>query len=123
MKNRTAALMEYLAFLKGKPASYIARALKKLGGGDMASGLSYIAETFNADKTIRVKKARLDGIAMGAIGTAIIGSGGIALYVRHREKKQCREKMQEITEILKQEIALSDAEQLPVDDGDITEED
>ncbi len=117
--------MEDLILLKGKSADHVTSFLKRCGGGEdgtMIDGLINIVGMLNTDKAISVKNARLGGVAMGAIGTAIIG-GGITLYIRHREKKQCREKMQEITEILKQEVALSDAEQLPVGDGDITEED
>lgn len=125
MNNSTAFLMEYLTLLKGKSADHITRFLKKCGGGEdgtMIDGLINIVEMLNADKIANVKNARIGGIAIGAIVMVIIG-GGINLCIKHMEKKQCCEKIQEVAEISKQEVSLANEEKLPEDENNIIADD
>lgn len=124
MNNATTLIMEDLSRLKGKPADHVTRFLKNCGGGEnstMVDGLSNIIGILNADKICSVRNAKIEGIVIGVIGTVVAG-GSAYLIHKHREKCQNRKKMQEIAEILKQEVALSNQEELPVDENDVIEE-
>ena len=59
----------------------------------------------------------MDGMVIGIVGTSIIGAG-IYLYSKYRDKMQCREKMQEVVEILKQEVALANEEKISVEQSE-----
>ena len=124
MNKTTTLIMEDLFHLKGKSADHITRFLKRCGGGEdstMVDGLINIVGMLDADKTYSVRNARIGGIAIGAIGTIVIGSGAYLIH-KHREKCQSRKKIQEVAEILKQEVALANQEELPVDENEAIEE-
>lgn len=124
MNNATTLIMEDLSHLKGKSADHVTRFLKRCGGGEdstMVDGLINIVGMLDADKTYSVRNAKVDGIAIGVIGSAIIGGGAYLLH-KHLEKCQNRKKMQEVAEILKQEVALANQEELPIDENEVIEE-
>lgn len=79
----------------------------------MVDGIINMLDMLNEDKLHSVQQAKIHGIAIGVTGTSIIG-GGIYLYIKYRDKKQCREKMQEVVEILKQEVSLANEEKISV---------
>lgn len=109
-------LKENLKQLRGKSADHITNFLKNCGGGEngtMVDGIINMLDMLNEDKLHSVKQAKMHGIAIGVTGTSIIG-GGIYLYIKYRDKKQCREKMQEVVEILKQEVSLANEEKISV---------
>lgn len=125
MNNTTTLLMDDLSLLKGKPADHVTHFLKNCGGGEdgtMVDGLIYIFSMLDDDKSYCVKNARISGIAIGAIGSAVV-VGGAYLIHKHCEKVQNRKKIQEVAEILKQEIVLANEEQLPVDENAVIAED
>ncbi|GAB5081771.1 hypothetical protein Osc1_09440 [Hominimerdicola sp. 21CYCFAH17_S] len=125
MNNTTTLIIEDLSHLKGKSADHVTRFLKRCGGGNestMVDGLIKIVRMLDEDKVHCVKNARVGGITIGVICTAIIG-GSAYLIHKHREKCQSRKKMQEVAEILKQEVALADEEKLPVDEKNNVTED
>ena len=122
--NNTTLIMEDLSRLKSKPADHVTRFLKRCGGGEestMVDGLINIVGMLDADKTYNVRNARIGGIAIGAIGTAV-AVGGAYLIHKHREKCQNRKKIQEVAEILKQEVALANQEELPADKNEVIED-
>lgn len=118
---------EAITSLQGKPANYVTSCLKTLGGGEngtMAEGLYCIINTMEKDKLMSVAHARAGGIAIGAVFTC--GFFGIIHLLRYIEKKQSQKKIQEIAEILKQDTALINEDELTADEGtesNITEED
>lgn len=123
MSNFTSYLAEEFINLQGKPADYVTNYLKSWGGdenGTMAKGLLNILTITEMEKLESVAQARVGSIAIGTISTAII-VGGIHLFLKHQEKKQSRKKMQEVAEILKQEVALANQEELPVDENEVIE--
>ncbi len=112
MKDIVTTIIESLEQLRGKSGPQITNALKRIGGGEdgsMVDGLIQIVSMLNEDKVQCVKNARVSGIVIGAVGTASV-IGGIHLYSKHKEKKQCREKMEQVAEILRQEAAIADNE-------------
>lgn len=124
MNNATTLIMEDLSHLKGKPADHVTRFLKRCGGGEdstMVDGLINIIGMLAADNACSIRNARVGGIAIGIIGTAVVG-GGAYLIHKYREKCQNRKKIQEVAEILKQEVALANQEELPVDENEAIEE-
>lgn len=125
MNNTTALLIEELSSLKGKSADHITRFLKKCGGGEdstMADGLIKIVEILNEDKKYGVRKAAVSNFVLGgAICTVITGVSACLIY-KHHEKCQSRQKMQEVAEILKQEVALANEEKFPVNESTVIEE-
>ena len=119
MNKTTTLIMEDLSHLKGKPADHITRFLKRCGGGEdstMVDGLINIIGMLDADNACSIRNARVGGIAIGVIGTVVIG-GSAYLIHKHREKSQNRKKIQKVAEILKQEVALANQEELPVDEN------
>lgn len=124
MNNTTTLIMEDLSHLKGKSADHITRFLKRCGDGEdstMVDGLINIIGMLDADNACSIRNARVGGIAIGVIGTIVIGSGAYLIHKR-REKCQNRKKIQEVAEILKQEVALANQEELPVDENEVIEE-
>ena len=83
----------------------------------MIDGIINMIDMMNRDKLHSVKKAKMDGMVIGIVGTSIIGAG-IYLYSKYRDKMQCREKMQEVVEILKQEVALANEEKISVEQSE-----
>ena len=120
MNDIGAILKANLKQLRGKSADHITNFLKNCGGGEkgtMVDGIINMLDMLNEDKFHSVKQAKMHGIAIGAAGASIIG-GSIYLYTKYRDKKRCREKMQEVVEILKQEVALANKEKISVEEND-----
>ena len=87
----------------------------------MVDGLINIIGMLDADNACSIRNARVGGIAIGVIGTAVIGESAYLIH-KHREKSQNRKKIQEVAEILKQEVALANQEELPADENEVIEE-
>lgn len=125
MKNMETMIMNMLMQLRGKSADYITKFLKEWGGenGTMADGVINIVQMIIEENRERVIKVGVGCFAMGAVGTASV-IGGIHLYSKHKEKKHCREKMEQVAEILRQEAAIANNEStLPVETEVPTEND
>lgn len=124
MNNATTLLMDDLSHLKGKPADHVTHFLKKCAGGTestMIDGLINIIGILDADKKHSVRNAKIGGIAIGIISTVVISSSAHWIH-RYHEKCQNRKKVQDITEILKQEVALANQEEISADKNDIIRE-
>ncbi|MBQ3601111.1 MAG: hypothetical protein II992_07940 [Lachnospiraceae bacterium] len=120
MKDIEMVLKNNLNQLRGKSADHTTNFLKNCGGGEngtMIDGIINMIDMMNRDKLHSVKKAKMDGMVIGIVGTSIIGAG-IYLYSKYRDKMQCREKMQEVVEILKQEVALANEEKISVEQSE-----
>lgn len=120
MKDIEMVLKNNLNQLRGKFADHTTNFLKNCGGGEngtMIDGIINMIDMMNRDKLHSVKKAKMDGMVIGIVGTSIIGAG-IYLYSKYRDKMQCREKMQEVVEILKQEVALANEEKISVEQSE-----
>lgn len=125
MNSVTTTLIEDLSLLKGKSADHITHFLKRCGGGEdstMVDGLINIVDKLETDKMYCVKYARINGIVIGVIVTTVAAGGSAYLIHKHREKRQNQKKIQEVAEILKQEVALANQEELPVDENEVIED-
>ena len=120
MKDIEMVLKDNLNQLKGKSADHTTYFLKNCGGGEngtMIDGIINMIDMMNRDKLHSVKKAKMDGMVIGIVGTSIIRAG-IYLYSKYRDKMQCREKIQEVVEILKQEVTLANEEKISVEQSE-----
>lgn len=115
MNDRITILMENLVSLKGKPADQVTHYIRQWSGkedGTMVDGL------INIIQTVRISGLR-NGIAIGVVTSLVIFSGSAYLVYRHYEKKQSQKQIQEVAEILKQEVALANQEELPVNESKV----